>query len=200
MPEINHKDQPSIPVPPPASPKVADAFSSIKTSDLEKAVSQLLEQRKKEAVAAAAPKEPDWSKITEAEAMNPAVYIPVYDHDIPDYMNIELKDTEYMPVWAMRDQRRLGQLLAEGYEFITPDMMAENFKVPLLFDSDKHYVYQDVVALRVHKRIVLGKRRRALEVSKKQLKNTNNIPKVKQQIEEDVDFELGEGMKVYDTR
>ncbi len=117
--------------------------------------------------------------MTEQQAMNPATYIPVIEHDIPDYMNIKLKDTEYEPVWASRDQRRLGQLLAKGYEFITPEMMADNFKVPLLFDSERHYVYSDVIAMRVHKRILYGKRRKAAEISLKQLKNKNRIPKTK---------------------
>jgi hypothetical protein len=205
MPEINHKDQPSIPTPAVAAtpaPKVADALSAVTTSDLEKAVAALIEKRHKEAAAAAAPKEPDWANITEAQAMNVATYIPVIEHDIPDYMNIKLKDTEYEAVWASRDQRRLGQLLAEGYEFITPDMMAANFKVPLLFDSDGHYVYADVIAMRAHKRIIFGKRRRALEVSQRQLGNTNRVPKVKSKLEEDGDFEvsIASGMDVYDTR
>ena len=201
MPEVIHKDQPSIPTP--AAPKVADALSAVSTTDLEKAVSKLLAQRHKEAAEAAAPKEPDWKNITEQQAMNPAVYIPVIEHDIPDYMNIKLKDTEYEPVWASRDQRRLGQLLATGYEFITPEMMAGDFKVPLLFDSENHYVYQDVIAMRVHKRILYGNRRRAAEVSLKQLKNNNKIPKTKEQMNsgDDIDFDvITEGMKVYDTR
>lgn len=205
MPEVNHKDQPSItpaaaPVVVP-TPKAADAFSSITTSDLEKTVQKLLAQRRKEAAANAAPKEPDWANMTERDAQNPALYIPVIEHDVPDYMNIELKDKEYMPVWASRDQRRLGQLLAEGYELITPDMMAPMFKVPLLFNSDGHYIYHDVIAMRAHKRIVFGKQRRALEVSRKQLQNNNNLPKVKAQMDnDDIDFDLGDGLNVYDTR
>jgi hypothetical protein len=198
MPEITHKDQPSIPAPAVAK-AVADA--GVTTSDLEKQVKAILAQRHKEAVIAAAPKEPDWATLTEAQAMNAATYIPVIEHDIPDYMNIKLKDTEYIPVWASRDQRRLGQLLAEGYEFITEGMMAEGFKIPLLFNSDKQYVYQDVIAMRVHKRISFSKARRALEVSKKQLQNNNRIPKTKVQMEDnEIDFDLDNGMKVYDTR
>jgi hypothetical protein len=202
MPEINHKDQPSIPALTP-QPSVAKAIADagVTTSDLEKQIAGIIAKRHAEAAKAATPKEPDWKTLTEAESYSPSVFIPVIDHDIPDYMNIKLKDTEYEPVWASRDQRRLGQLLAEGYEFITPDMMAPEFHVPLLFDSDKHYVYQDVIAMRVHKRIVYGKRRRALEISKSQLRNDHKIPKVKAQMESGDDEIMFEpGLSTYDTR
>lgn len=205
MPEVIHKDQPSIPTPAQApAPKTAP-LSSITTADLEKYLNKALAERKRAEAEAAKPKEPDWKNITETDAYNPAVFIPVIEHDIPDYMNIKLKDTEYEPVWASKDQRRLGQLLAEGYEFITPEMMASEFKVPLLFNSDKHYEYQDVIAMRVHKRILFGKRRRALEISQQQLKNSHSVPRLKERYEKDdlnldADVEFGPGLSTYDTR
>jgi hypothetical protein len=196
MPEITHKDQPSIlatPTPTVAAqvakqPMAAAAQTTAKdiaetivakgviTEELEAQIAAILDKRKAARVDAAKPKEPNWATLTELESYNPDVFIPVIEHDMPDYMNIKLKDTEYEPVWASRDQRRLGQLLAEGYEVLKPEHMAVNFKLPLKFESDGSYVYQDVIALRVHKRILFGKRRKALEISQKQLKNTRGIP------------------------
>ena len=169
-------------------------------------VADILAKKKLERKAAVEPKEPDWSKITEAEAYEPNVYIPVIEHEIPDYMNILLKDSEYEAVWASRDQRRLGQLLAEGYEFIKPEHMATGFKLPLRFDSEKMYIYQDVVAMRVHKRILYGKRRRALEISLGQLRRRGADSKIKAKlsalIAEDPFFERlmdSDKMGFYDT-
>jgi hypothetical protein len=121
--------------------------------------------------------EPDWSKLTELEAtdMTQALNIPVITHDIPSYLEIKLADNEYMAVWANRDQRRIGQLEAEGYEFLRKEHMAKDFKVPLKFDSEGLYVYQDVVAMRVHKRILFAKRRRIQEISIRQLKGAQHI-------------------------
>src|SRR6266567_4019566 len=155
MPEINHKDQVGVP---PEKP-------IINASPV--------------AVEAAKPKEPNWGTLTEQQAMSQDMYIPVIEHEIPDYMNMKLKDPEYECVWASRDQRRIGQLMAQGYELLKKDHIHPDFPVPLRFDSEGLYIYVDVVAMRVHKRILYGKRRKALQVSLNQLTNRNKPPRVR---------------------
>jgi hypothetical protein len=108
-------------------------------------------------------------------------------------MNMKLKDTEYEVVWASRDQRRLGQLLAEGYELLKEEHVAPDFKAPLAFGSDGQYVYVDVIAMRVHKRILYGKRRRALQVSLNQLLNRNRPPRVRIKDTFELEQEVGPG-------
>jgi len=157
------------------SPKI----DNLTQDALEAAVNEALAKVAKKRQEAAKPKEPDWSTLTEAEAMSAATYIPVIEHDIPDYMNMKLKDAEYMCVWASRDQRRIGQLQAEGYEFLKKEHVHPDFKLPLLFDSEGLYTYADVVCMRVHKRIVYGKRKKALQISLNQLANRNRPPRVK---------------------
>lgn len=202
MPEINHK----TPAPVEATVKnVAAAIvnSGVSADNLEQQIEAILHKRKLEAAEAARPKEPDWTKVKEQDAYNPALYIPVFEHDIPDYMNIKLKDAEYEVVWASRDQRRLGQLQAEGYEFLRPEHVAPEFKMPLAFDSEHQYVYQDVIAMRVHKRILYGKRRRALEISQQQLRNKNKIPqqRVKGTFDLSPDVpDLEPGFSLYETK
>jgi len=175
MPEINHKDQPSIPATP--LPKVASPATITTTADLEKAVEAFLAKKKTEAKEAAKPKEPDWSTLQEKDIYSQDVYIPVIEHEIPDYMNMMLKDTEYVPVWVSKDQRNLGRYIAEGYEFLKKEHVDPKFALPLLFNSEGLYIYQDVICLRVHKRILFGKRRRALEVSQRQLNNNRRPPR-----------------------
>lgn len=199
MPEINHK-APEVTA---KTVAAAIADSGVKAADLEKQIEAILQKRKLEAAEAAKPKEPDWSKISEKDAYNPATYIPVIEHDIPDYMNIKLKDAEYEVVWASRDQRRLGQLLAEGYEFLKPEHISPNFSMPLTFNSEKQYIYQDVIAMRVHKRILYGKRRRALEISQAQLRAKNKLPQ--QRIKGTFDLapevpDLEPGLSLYETK
>lgn len=188
MPEITHKDQPSIAPPAPAPQTLAEKAAAVASvvsdknippEQLEAAVLAVLKKQKAAAVAASQPKEPDWANITEKQAMLEDVYIPVIEHDIPDYMNMKLKDPEYEVVWASKDQRRLGQLMATGYELLKKEHVHPDFKLPLLFDSEGLYTYVDVVAMRVHKRILYGKRRKALQVSLNQLSNRRRPPRVR---------------------
>ncbi len=178
MPTIDHKDQPAIVgAPKPlAAAQVETKSPTVDAATLQKAVELALKNLNAKRVEAAKPKEPDWATITEAEASNPAVYIPVIEHEIPEYMNIKLKDPEYAVVWASKDQRRIGQLQAEGYEFVKKEHMHPDFKIPLVFDSEGLYCYEDVIAMRVHKRILFGKRRRMLELSQRQLSNNRRPP------------------------
>lgn len=193
------------PAPEATTKQVAAAVlnAGVSSEALDAQIEKLLNERKKKREAAMKPKEPNWATLSEQEAYNPDVYIPVIEHDIPDYMNIKLADTSYAPVWVARDQRAFGARQAEGYEPIKPEHLAKDFKAPLKFDSEGHYIYVDVIAMRVHKSILFGKRRRSLEISQRQLKNTNRTPK--QRIKGTYDLSndeplLEDGLQLYDTQ
>ena len=189
MPEVMHKNQPSISGP--TAPitqtleEKAQAVAAVVTdptipaADLEAAIKAVLLKQKAAAVEASKPKEPNWATLTEQQSYDQDVYIPVIEHDVPDYMNMKLKDPEYEVVWASRDQRRVGQLMAMGYEMLKKEHVHPDFNLPLLFDSEGLYVYVDVVAMRVHKRILYGKRKKALQTSLNQLANRNKPPRVR---------------------
>lgn len=184
MPEIKHVGLPSIPAPavepapaatpapPPVETVQAVAPSPGVTPEVEEMVRKILLETKQASIAAAQPKEPDWATVTERDIYSPGIYIPTIEHQLPDYMNMRLKDAEYEVVWASRDQRRLGQLAAEGYELLRPEHVDPNFKLPLLFDSEKMYTYMDVVAMRVHKRILYSKRRRTITQTHEQIRRS----------------------------
>jgi hypothetical protein len=155
---------------------VAPVLAAVATPDLEAAVAAALKKLHAEKVEAARPQEPDWANLTEQDAYKASIYIPTIEHDIPDYMNMKLKDTEYEVVWASKDSRRIGQLLAEGYEYLKKEHVHPSFKIPLPFGSDGHYEYVDVVCMRVHKRILYGKRRRGFEVTQQQLGRAHKMP------------------------
>lgn len=143
---------------------------------LEAEIRRVLGLKSKEDAAARAasigPKEPDWALLTESEAtdLRQDLNIPIIEHEVPSYMDVRLKDPEYVCVWANRDQRRMGELLAQGYEPLKQEHIAGDFKVPLKFDSDGMYCYMDVIALRVHKKTLFAKRRSIVEKSHYQLR------------------------------
>lgn len=145
-------------------------------AQLEELVQKILARKVVEKQEAGKLKEPDWTKVNEAQAINLSnpIYIPAIEHDIPDYLTVKLEDEEYECVWVNRDQRRTSYHLAMGYEFLRPEHCKRGWKVPLKFDSEKNYIFEDVIAMRVHKRILYGKRRRALEISQLQLRGAKN--------------------------
>ncbi|HEY4799504.1 MAG TPA: hypothetical protein VII99_10550 [Bacteroidia bacterium] len=154
----------------PAAMAGALATAGVSSETLEDIIKRVLDNRKVEAVQQFSPKEPDYKALSEKDIFTPGVYIPVIEHDIPDYMNVILKDEEYVPIWVNRDQRQLGAKLAEGFEFLKREHLPEGYQAPLKFDSEGLYIYQDVVCMRVHKRIRFAKLRRFAEMSKNQLK------------------------------
>ncbi len=196
MPEINHKD----PATAATVTKVAQAIASegIKSEDLETKILEVLNRKKAEREKAAEPKEPNWAELSEADAYKADVYIPVLNHDIPDYMNMKLKDQEYVCVWANKDQRRLGALLAEGYEMLKKEHVHPEFKIPLMWSSEGTYEYADTVCMRVHKRIILSKRRKAFEISMRQLATVNKPPRSR--FTADDEIQLDPGMGFYEAQ
>jgi hypothetical protein len=202
MPEIKHANEPAIPAPAPIKIDVAQVEAAKVTAspDLEEAVRQALANLHARAVEKARPKEPDWATVTEKDIMSISVNIPVIDHEAPDYMNLKLADPAYEVVWASRDQRRIGQLMATGYELLKPEHIHPDFSLPLRFTSEEQYEYMDVIAMRVHKRILYGKRKKALQVSFNQLSNRNRPPRVKVKNTFDLSeaIQPGRGAEFYD--
>lgn len=165
------------------------------TPEMEAMVASIIAKQHKQKAEAAKPKEPNWATLTERQAMESTMYIPTVDHDLPDYMNMKLKDPEYEVVWASKDQRRLGQLAAEGYEPIKKEHVHPEFKVPLVFDSEGLYTYMDVIAMRVHKRILYAKRRKVLNITHDQLRIKGRLPSNRSQNA----GQLGQGMELYES-
>ena len=159
------------------APKTTAASVAAKLSEagvdsetLEDVIKRILDKRKAEKIKEFIPQEPDYSTLSERDAFRQDIYIPVIEHDIPEYMNVELKDKEYLPIWVNRDQRQLGAKMAEGFELLKREHLPDGYNPPLKFDSEGLYVYQDVVCMRVHKRIRFAKIRKFYEISKNQLR------------------------------
>jgi hypothetical protein len=165
---------------------VAAKAAGVTTESLEAVIAQILDKRKAATIDKLIPKEPDYKELNEADIYSQDVYIPVIEHELPDYMNMKLRDSEYVPVWANKDQRRLGALLAEGYEVLEKKHVDSSFTPPLKFTSEGTYEYQDVICLRVHKRIRFAKLRRIQQISQNQLKPMNAKANAKAKLVEDV--------------
>lgn len=182
-----------IPAP---SPAPAYNVSTMSAAELEEVIKKVLGAAPK-AVPPSTALEPDWAKLSEKDALNLSnpISIPVIEHEVPSYLEMQLADPEYVCVWANRDQRRLGQLLAEGYELLKKEHVSPSFPVPLKWDGEGLYVYQDVIAMRVHKRILFAKRRKVVEKSYLQLKGLQQFAKQKIVATAKNDLHLGEAFE-----
>lgn len=165
---------------------VAQAMSAagVTPEALEEMIDKLLKERKVKAVKELLPTEPDYKTISEKDIMNPGIYIPVIEHDLPEYMDMKLKDEEYVPVWINRDQRQVGVKQAEGYDFVRASDVDPRWVTPLKFDSEGLYVYQDVVCMKIHKRLRYAKLRKYYEISRNQLRPAQAQAQAKQHLME----------------
>ena len=95
----------------------------------------------------------DWSKVTLDN---------IYDTDLPETITIKalsedelftikLKERYYEPRWVYNNARRIGQLLAKGFVYIS----LEDLENPLMYEktlnAEGHIVYGDLVAMKIDK-------------------------------------------------
>jgi hypothetical protein len=123
----------------------------------------------------------DWSQVNENQVFDLSFQIPVIEHELPSYMEVHLKDQNYVARWCNRSPRRLGPLMASGYEFVTPEHWDESFPHILNFDGEGHLIMDDVVLLRVHKSRYFSALRRT-HMKSSQLNNVMGWDKVRGQV------------------
>jgi hypothetical protein len=135
-------------------PRILELLKDI--TDIKKKIEAKEESKVASSAQATAPKEIDWSKITEADIANLNIPIPVYEQETPEFLTVHLKDQNYTARWVHIMPERLGVCLATGYEYVKPEDLDERFPHPLSFDANNHYAHGDVVCLRIHKSRYLG--------------------------------------------
>ena len=99
----------------------------------------------------AAPPAIDWTKIEEKDIINLDLNIPVIEQEVPEFMNVVLKDKNYITRWVHQMGQRLGVCLASGHTYVSQEDMDPNYPKFLNFDTNGHYSFGDVVCLRILK-------------------------------------------------
>lgn len=97
------------------------------------------------------PAEIDWANIKESDVFDLSIPIPAIEHQMPDYLDVHLKDPMYVARWVHKLPERLGPALQAGYNYITKEDLDDRFPIPLTFDTEGHYAHADVVALKILK-------------------------------------------------
>lgn len=153
-----------------------------------KAVVELLERvTKLEAEKAQAAKEAeaaanvapaiDWTTVKESDIFDLEFPLEVIETEEPQYMNIYLRDNNYVPRWIHRLDSHLGSKLASGWEYITEKDWDANHPMVLRFNSEGHLCYEDVIALKCHKSRYFSALKRT-QARAMQIKGVNGYNKV----------------------
>jgi hypothetical protein len=93
----------------------------------------------------------DFATIQERDIFDLRVPIEAISHEIPEFLIVNLKDPNYVPRWIQTNSRRLGQAHAEGWLYVTEADLATELKVEVEDDVSGHYVYADVVLMKMQK-------------------------------------------------
>lgn len=111
----------------------------------------------------------DFSKLTEDDVYDLNVPVPVIDHGVPDYLNVELRDKNYAARWVHKTPRRLGPMKAMGW---TPVGVEDIENIEMLkdtLDESGFFRYDDVILMKIPKQKLFGLLRRNYERTRNQV-------------------------------
>lgn len=198
---LNESSRPTIPpvIPTPkAQPKptiqeVADAAARMSNDDLAKltemVASQLAAKASQPDKKSAVPRYiTDFSNLSEASIYDMSIPIQAISHEIPDFLNVKLRDKNFEARWIQTNSRRLGQAIAEGFTYITKEELAENLQVHVTPDASGHFVYADVVLMKLPKEKLYARIRSNFIKSLNTTKNVGAMhEKMREAIEQDIE-------------
>jgi hypothetical protein len=126
--------------------------------DMERAMELLKEGRDGIRLRAAAieRKPIDWNKIQEKDIFDLNVNIDTINHDMPDYMLIVPKDSNYVLRWVHKLPRRLGPMKAKGFQFARPEDIEGELNIALEVDENGQIRFDDVLLMKIEKRLYYG--------------------------------------------
>lgn len=109
--------------------------------------------------------------LTEEDAYNLNIGIAAAANASPDFLKVVMKDSNYIARWVNTNSIRLSQCVAKGFKFILQDEVVNLDTLEMFLDSQKHFVWADLVAVKIPKNIYYAGLRAAYL---KSLHATNN--------------------------
>jgi hypothetical protein len=98
----------------------------------------------------------DFNKLSEQDIFDLNIPIEVIDHDMPDYVKVELKDKSYVARWVNKNPRRLGPMKARGWDYVVPEDLATKLKIDLSVDENGQFRFDDVILMKCEKMRYFG--------------------------------------------
>jgi hypothetical protein len=188
----------------PSTEQIADAVSNMSDEDLAKLTSRVQEQLAAKASQpdkkSASPRYiTDFSNVSERDVFNLDVPIQAFSHELPDFLTVKLVDSNFEARWIQTNSRRLGQAIAEGFTYVTNAELAGALQVYVTPDASGHFVYADVVLMKLPKAKLYARLRSNFIRSLSVTKNVSALhEKMRQHIEQDIENQgFGEDFKKY---
>lgn len=98
----------------------------------------------------------DWTKLKEQDIFDLSVPIEIVDHDMPDYMRVEPKDSNFVLRWVFKMGRRLGPMKAKGFQFAMPEDIEGDLNIAMEIDANGRIQFDDVILMKCEKRLYFG--------------------------------------------
>jgi hypothetical protein len=111
------------------------------------------------------------SDLIEDDAYNLEVPIAAGRLFNPSFLKVTLKDKNYIPRWCNVNPIRMAQLVAQGFKMVKVEDVVNLNELDMFLDSQRHFVYADLVCMQIPKNIYYEGLRRAFL---KSLHATNN--------------------------
>lgn len=99
----------------------------------------------------------NWATVSEADIFNMDIPVQTIEHALETYLDVYLLDKNFVPRWVHKNQHNIGPKLNAGYSFVTEEDLDPNKGHALLFDTNGHYSFDDVICLKIPKSIYFGK-------------------------------------------
>lgn len=111
------------------------------------------------------------ASLTEDDAYNLEVGIAASAMHSANFLKVVLKDKNYIARWGNTNSIRQGQLVAQGFKYITSDDVENLDTLEMHLDAMDHFTWADLVAVKIPKNIYYAGLRKAYL---KSLHATNN--------------------------
>lgn len=119
----------------------------------------------------------DFSNIGEESIFDLSVPIKVIDHTMPDFLDVKLKDKNFVARWIHTGQRRMGQARAQGWTYVTREDLETDLLVEITTDVAGHFIYTDVVLMKLTKNKYYGALRANFQRALNMAGNSNRLHK-----------------------
>lgn len=95
----------------------------------------------------------DFSNLTMDDVYDLSVPIEAKPFMSADVLSIKLKDTNYEARWVNKNPQNLGDKIAKGFTYITPQDLQQGTveAIKTSLDASGHYSFNDVVAMKIDK-------------------------------------------------
>ena len=95
----------------------------------------------------------DFSKLTMDAVYDLSVPIVAKEFMSADALTIHLRDTNYEARWVNKNPQNLGSKIAKGFTYIVPNDLKQGTEEAIKASKDVqgHYVFDDVVAMKIDK-------------------------------------------------